>query len=138
MDECRQLRRIFEKYSKASAQLFNLKKSSMLLSPNVQADVFAKLKEFFQLEVVSHYEKYLGLPSMLGRSKYQYFSELKEKVCNKLNCWKSKLFSSGGKEVLIKAVAQAIPTYVMSVFKLPSILCDNIQKSLQNFGGHLI
>ena len=70
---------------------------------------------------------------MLGRSQCQYFSELKEKVCNKLNCWKSKLFSSGGKEVLIKAVAQVIPTYVMSVFKLPSILCDDIQKMMAKF-----
>lgn len=70
---------------------------------------------------------------MLSRSQCQYFSELKEKVCNKLNCWKSKLFSSGGKAVLIKAVAQVIPTYVMSVFKLPSILCDDSKKIIAKF-----
>ncbi|KAK9221826.1 hypothetical protein WN944_010255 [Citrus x changshan-huyou] len=45
-----------------------------------KADVFGKLKEAFQLEVVSHPEKYLSLPSMLGRSNYQNFSELKEKI----------------------------------------------------------
>lgn len=133
VNDCRQFKRIFEKYSKASGQMFNLKKSSMLHCPNVQGDVSTKLKEVFQLEALSHHEKYLSLPSMLGKSKYQYFSKLKEKVCNKLHCWKSRLFSSGGKEVLIKAVAQAIPTYAMSVFKLPSTLCDDIQKVIAKF-----
>lgn len=37
------------------------------------------------------------------------------------------------KEVLIKAVAQAIPTYTMSVFKLPDTLCDDFTRMMQRF-----
>ena len=36
------------------------------------------------------------------------------------------MLSRAGKEVLIKAVAQAIPTYTMSVFQLPSKLCEEL------------
>lgn len=36
------------------------------------------------------------------------------------------LLSKAGKEVLIMAVAQSIPTYTMSVFQLPLKLCDEL------------
>jgi hypothetical protein len=43
------------------------------------------------------------------------------------------LLSAGGKEILIKAVAQAIPTYSMSCFKLPRGLCEAINSLLRDF-----
>ena len=36
------------------------------------------------------------------------------------------MLSRVGNEILIKAVAQAIPTYTMGVFKLPNILCNEM------------
>jgi hypothetical protein len=39
----------------------------------------------------------------------------------------------GGKEVLIKSVLQAIPTYVMSVFKLPAGLCEEYMQLIRKF-----
>jgi len=44
-----------------------------------------------------------------------------------------RLVSWAGREVLIKAVAQAIPTYAMSVFKLPTNLCHVIQSTINSF-----
>jgi hypothetical protein len=35
--------------------------------------------------------------------------------------------------VMIKAVAQAIPTYVMSVFKLPASLCHELTQLIRQF-----
>ena len=58
---------------------------------------------------------------------------MKEKLAKKLTGWKEKLLSKVGKEVLIKAVAQAIPTYTMSCFKIPNALCDELTSMIWNF-----
>ena len=47
--------------------------------------------------------------------------------------WKEKLLSQVGKEVMIKAVVQSIPTYSVSVFKLPVGLCKDIEAMIQKF-----
>jgi hypothetical protein len=41
--------------------------------------------------------------------------------------------SMGAKEVLIKSIAQAIPTYVMGMFKLPATMCDEMTQVIKKF-----
>jgi hypothetical protein len=54
-----------------------------------------------------------------------------------MNNWKTKFLSQAGKEILLKAVVQAIPTYSMSVFQLPISLCKDINGMMQKFWwGH--
>ena len=43
------------------------------------------------------------------------------------------MLSQAGKVILIKAVIQAIPTYIMSVFKLPNTLCDEMTGMVWKF-----
>jgi hypothetical protein len=65
------------------------------------------------------------------------FSDLKGKIWDRLNGWKEKFLSQAGKEVLLKAVIQAIPTYTMSVFQLPKTLCQEINSMMARFWwGH--
>ena len=64
-------------------------------------------------------DKYLGLPAHVGADKSDCFKFLIERIVKKISGWKEKLLSAGGKEILLKIVIQAIPTYAMSVFKIP-------------------
>lgn len=79
------------------------------------------------------YEKYLGLPSIVGRSRYNTFKSIKDRIWKKISCWENKFLSLAGREVMIKTVLQAVPTYTMSVFKLPKNLCKEINSMLFRF-----
>ncbi|XP_024042526.1 uncharacterized protein LOC112099318 [Citrus clementina] len=105
----------------------------MVFSGKLPQGQIATIKDIFQLNVVSRHEKYLGLPSMVGRKKTSFFNDIKLKVLSKISSWQHKLFSSGGKEILIKAVAQAVPSYAMSVFKIPLAVCNDIQRAIARF-----
>lgn len=64
----------------------------------------------------TRHNKYIGLPLIISKSKVEIFAEIKEKVEKKLSRWKEKILSVVGREILVKAVAQAISTYTMSYF----------------------
>ena len=81
------------------------------------------------------FESYVGLPNLIGLAKYHTFSYLKDRIWKKLQGWKGMLLSRARKEILIKIVAQSIPTYTMSVFQLPLKLCDELDTFVPNFGG---
>lgn len=62
-------------------------------------------------------EKYLGLPMTEGKSKVNTFKDLQEKITERILGWKEKFILKERREILIKIVAQAIPTYSKSIFK---------------------
>jgi hypothetical protein len=77
--------------------------------------------------------KYLGLPMPEGRMTRGKFQSLQSKLAKCLVEWDDCHKSQAVKEVLIKAIAQAIPVYVMSVFKLPFSLCDELTKMIRRY-----
>lgn len=52
---------------------------------------------------------YLGLPSLIERSKKRVFGFLKDQMCKQIQSWSAKPISRAGKTVLIKNVALSIP-----------------------------
>lgn len=82
---------------------------------------------------VAREEKYLGLPTPEGRMGKERFKSMKEKLAKRFDNWNEKFMSAGAKEVLIKSVAQAIPTYTMGVFKIPDTLCDELERMIRYF-----
>jgi hypothetical protein len=41
--------------------------------------------------------------------------------------------SQAGKETLIMSIAQAIPTYIMCIVKLPRSVCDDLTRMIRNY-----
>lgn len=78
-------------------------------------------------------DKYLGFPTPEGRMNKGKFQSLQEKVWKRILLWGENHLSVGGKEILIKSVLQAIPVYVMGIFKIPDSVCDELTKAVRNF-----
>jgi hypothetical protein len=74
--------------------------------------------------------KYLGLPTYVGRERAKAFVYLRERIWKRIKGWKENFLSKAGKEILVKAVAQAIPTYAMACFDLTKSLCDSISQMI--------
>lgn len=76
------------------------------------------IKRMMRVQEIKHYEKYLVLPSLIGRGDKASFSYIKERVWKKLQDWEGNFLSQARREVLIKTVIQAIPTFAIGYFKL--------------------
>jgi hypothetical protein len=77
--------------------------------------------------------KYLGLPTPEGCMSKGKFQSLQSKLAKCLVEWDDNHKSQAAKEILIKAVAQALTVYVMGVFKLPLGLCDELTKMIRRY-----
>ena len=131
--ESKELQTILQKYEEVVGQRINTEKSLIFFSQNTDEDTKKEVKEILGAMQDTQPKKYLGLPSLIGRSKKQVFTEIKERVGKKMLGWKEKLLSIGGKEILIKVVVQAVPTYIMGCFLLPKGLCEEIEGMMRNF-----
>ncbi|XP_060969470.1 uncharacterized protein LOC133036757 [Cannabis sativa] len=132
-NNCRSIKDILTLYHKSTGQSVNLSKSSILFSPNTSSSD----KDFFlttlQLENKPFVSKYLGVPQCFGRSKRSSFHYITQKASAKLQLWNNKFFSKAGKETLIKAVIQAIPSYAMSCFRIPLSICKTLDRLTAQF-----
>ena len=69
----------------------------------------------------------------MGKSNRKAFNRIKDLVGRKIAGWKGRLLSHAGREILIKTVAQATPTYTMSCFKIPNSLCTDLNSMMSKF-----
>ena len=133
VNEAKEIQRILKVYEASSGQQLNCHKTSLYFSPNTDNGTKESVKTMFGAQVIKPHEAYLGLPSLVGRSKSNTFAQLKQRVTNKVSGWKQKILTPAGKEVLIKSVAQAVSSYTMSCFLLPKNLCDELTRVIQQF-----
>lgn len=125
-EEIGELGRILQHYSIASRQRINYQKSSIYFGKNIPEERRKEIIAKLGIEQEGGEGKYLGLPETFGGSKVSILNFLKEKMSERVQGCQTRFLSPAGKEVLLKAVAFALPTYTMSCFLLPKTVCRKI------------
>lgn len=91
-----------------------MEKSTIMSSPNTNERAKNSVKNALAITNGNWNERYLGLLVHASRSRRQSFTYIKNSICRRVYGWKEKLLAKESKEVLVKAVAQTIPTYIIS------------------------
>ncbi|KAL5565627.1 hypothetical protein UlMin_028791 [Ulmus minor] len=73
------------------------------------------------------------LASEVGCEKAEFWNPVIEKVSKRLDGWKKAFLSKGGRLTLIQSVLSSIPTYYMSLFKLPRVVAASLEKMMREF-----
>jgi hypothetical protein len=113
--------------------MVNMKKSSIHFAKGCNSQVREEIKGLLNIHTEALSDKYLGMQRMWVFQQMGHSNILKTGSGAGFRGWMEKCLSAGGKEVLIKSVAQAIPTYSMSCFKLPRGLCQHVDILMRSF-----
>jgi hypothetical protein len=77
--------------------------------------------------------KYLGLPLGASYKLKTMWVDLEELMARRLAPWKRSYLSKGGRVTLIKSTLLNLPTYMMSLFPIPTLMAKRIEKIQWNF-----
>ena len=127
------LQNILRIYGNATGQTINLNKSSITFGSKVDELVKCCIQKCMGIFAEGGAGTYLGLHECFSGSKIDMLNYLKDRLKSKLSGWYNRCMSQGGKEVLLRSVALAMPVFAMSCFKLPETTCDNLESAMASF-----
>lgn len=130
---CENVDRLLKAYCHALGREVNTQKSMVYFSANTPPSVQYELCTILNMSRVEDPGTYLHILVGWGKTKMATLSYIKDWVLSKIQGWKNKFLSQAGHEMLIKAVVQAVPTYLMNVFWLPNRLCRDINGAIMRF-----
>ena len=110
----------------------NMAKST-LLGMGVAEDIVVSLVDSVGCEVGEWPITYLGMPLGGNPCCRSFWEPVISKVSKRLDGWKRGFLSKGGRLTLIESVLSAIPTYFLSLFRIPSGVAKELEKIMRNF-----
>ncbi|XP_060974717.1 uncharacterized protein LOC115696753 [Cannabis sativa] len=125
--------RLSKMFEEASGQIVNFNKSSIFYSSNTSIVTKQRIGHLMHIKEADGTSLYLGLPSLVGRNKKAILGFIKDKLQKRIQHWEGRFLSKAGKETLLKTVAQAFPSYAMSVFLLPLETCRSLEGVMSSF-----
>ena len=140
------VKNILDAFGRVSGLITNTEKSEVYPIRCEGLDL-QHIMEAFQCPIKTFPCKYLGLPLHVRAIRCVDIQPLIDKVGGKLASWKGKLLNRAGRLRLINTVLSSLPTYFLTVFKLPKWAIKRIDKLRRNFlwkgdaeanGGHCL
>ena len=124
--EAKAIKQTLEAFKRASGLEVNKDKSQIFYfnTPLVTRRNITRILEFVEGSLPS---KYLGAPLLEGKATQKHWKELLDKMVSKLNNWTYRSLNFPSRLTLVKAVLQAIPTYVFSILAAPKNVLKKIR-----------
>lgn len=120
------LQHVLQLYEVCSGQTINADKSSIMFSKNTKRDDKNAMMTSLGVTSETWNERYLGLPVYVGKSRSKVFAYLKDRIWKRIQGWMERMLYKVGKEILIKACAQAIPMFAMTCFDITKGVCEEL------------
>ncbi|CAN6703250.1 unnamed protein product [Malus baccata var. baccata] len=133
VEEAESIVEILQTYARGFGQVINRAKSSVFFGAKTPKCQKAKIVNSLGIQSKLGFGKYLGLQADFGHSKKAVFAEIRNKIEARMSGWAEQYLSQAGKEVLVKAVAMALPNYAMSCFRLPIGVCRDVERAIRNY-----
>ncbi|KAK1326980.1 hypothetical protein QJS10_CPA01g01725 [Acorus calamus] len=106
---------------------------SAILGINVERHVIQGFAQILNCQTQEFPVRYLGLPLHVGRFTKVEWLPLIERFERRLEGWKSKLLSYGGRLVLHQAILSNLPIFFLSIFKVPKGILSSIDGIRKRF-----
>ena len=127
------MRVILQDYEVASGKKVNLQKSAIFFGKGCSDEIKAEVHQVSGIHVEALGERYLGLPTVVGKLKDGTFKYVEESARGKVSGWKGQGLSKTAREVLVKSGLQSTPAFTMSYFQLTKKMCGNLSSISSNF-----
>lgn len=92
-EECNTVLELLSTYKKILGQKINREKTNVFFSKSTSSTLRQVIRDTSGVVEIQQFEKYLGLPSLVGRRKKASFNYIKERMWRKLQGWETKLLS---------------------------------------------
>jgi len=126
-------------FENMSGLKINFSKSEVIMISGEEVKTKA-YSELFNYNIGVWPIKYLGVRVSGSRLHVRDWLPLDEKSIKRLDGWKGRVLSIGGRTVLLNACLSSIPTYCMSMYLLPKTILKKMDRTRKRFfcqGGGL-
>ncbi|KAJ9536686.1 LOW QUALITY PROTEIN: hypothetical protein OSB04_un000159 [Centaurea solstitialis] len=132
VDSVRTLKKALELFRHCSGLEASMDKSEVFFG-NVPNEVQHQIRNLLPFREGVFPIRYLGVPLSPSRLRSADYGVLIRKVKSRIDNWKNKFLSFGGRKQLISSVLQSLSLYWMSVFILPSGVIHELEAIFRRF-----